>query len=306
MTSQDPEVAAMAALNSALKGLEPEARKRVLAWASQRFGNDPTASVMAQPEARPVVGDHADLPALYANAAPETEPERTLVGAYWFQVKMKQPDFDSQSVNTELKQMGHGVSNITRALDEIGADVLLAGHSTGGLVSALYAAEGERRAQVRALWLNSPFFDWRGGSAVQRKLRIASFLGRFFPFSNNPKAVLPAYVKSLHKNWDGEWEFDLALKPLNGFPAYFGWVKAIFEAHAKVHAGLSLDCPVLSTHSDEADIVLDWKQVARWSRTLGKNVSVLQFPGGLHDLVLSRSEIREEVFRQMFGWASTQ
>jgi len=52
--------------------------------------------------------------------------------------------------------------------------------------------------------------------------------------------------------------------------------------------------------------VLDWKQVARWSRTLGKNVSVLQFPGGLHDLVLSRSEIREEVFRQMFGWASTQ
>jgi len=200
------------------------------------------------------------------------------------------------------KDLAEYYGDITRALDEIGADVLLAGHSTGGLVSALYAAEGERRAQVRALWLNSPFFDWRGGSAVQRKLRIASFLGRYFPFSNNPKAVLPAYVKSLHRNWDGEWEFDLALKPLNGFPAYFGWVKAIFEAHAKVHAGLSLDCPVLSTHSDEADIVLDWKQVARWSRTLGKNVSVLQFPGGLHDLVLSRREIREEVFRQLFAW----
>jgi len=29
---------------------------------------------------------------------------------------------------------------------------------------------------------------------------------------------------------------------------------------------------------------------------------VLQFPGGLHDLVLSRSEIREEVFRQLFDW----
>jgi alpha-beta hydrolase superfamily lysophospholipase len=59
-------------------------------------------------------------------------------------------------------------------------------------------------------------------------------------------------------------------------------------------------------HSDEADIVLDWKQVSRWSRTLGSNVTVLSLPGGLHDLVLSRREIREEVFRQLFAWAATQ
>ena len=118
--------------------------------------------------------------------------------------------------------------------------------------------------------------------------------------------VLPAYVRSLHKNWDGEWDFDLTLKPLLGFPACFGWVRAIFEAHAKVHAGLSLACPVLSMHSDEADIILNWTHVSRWSHTLGNNVSVRQFPGGLHDLVLSRFEIREEVFRQLFAWASTQ
>jgi alpha-beta hydrolase superfamily lysophospholipase len=43
--------------------------------------------------------------------------------------------------------------------------------------------------------------------------------------------------------------------------------------------------------------------VARWSRTLGQAVTVLQFPGALHDLVLSRREIREEVFRQLFAWA---
>jgi alpha-beta hydrolase superfamily lysophospholipase len=109
-------------------------------------------------------------------------------------------------------------------------------------------------------------------------------------------------VKSIHKNWDGEWDFDLTLKPLLGFPAYFGWVRAIFEAHAKIHLGLALDCPVLSMHSDEADIVLDWKQVARWSRTLGNNVAVQQFPGGLHDLVLSRAPIRDSVFSHLFAW----
>ena len=79
---------------------------------------------------------------------------------------------------------------------------------------------------------------------------------------------------------------------------------AISAAQARVHSGLSIGCPVLAMHSDEADIVLDWRHIARWSRTLGKEVMVLQFPGGLHDLVLSRREIREEVFRQLFAWAA--
>ena len=198
------------------------------------------------------------------------------------------------------KEIAEYYYDITRALAEIDTEVLLAGHSTGGLICSLYAQEGGLRERVRALWLNSPFFDWK--DAHKGKLRIAQMLGWFSPFMNDPKAVLPAYVRSLHKNWDGEWDFDLALKPLMGFPAYFGWVRAVFAAHAKVHAGLGLAIPVLSMHSDEADIILDWRQVSRWSRTLGTNVSVLQFPGGLHDLVLSRAEIRDEVFSQLFAW----
>lgn len=202
------------------------------------------------------------------------------------------------------KDLSEYYGDITRALAEIEPGVLLAGHSTGGLLCSLYKHEGKLRDRVRALWLNSPFFEFNATGSRLVKLKIAKTLGKFFPFLNNPRAVLPAYVRSLHKNWHGEWQFDLALKPLLGFPAYFGWVKAIFEAHAKVHAGLSLDCPVLSMHSDEADIVLDWKQVSRWSRTLGKDVTVLQFPGGLHDLALSRTEIRDSVFNQLFVWAA--
>jgi len=201
------------------------------------------------------------------------------------------------------KDVAEYYGDITRALAEIDTDVLLAGHSTGGLICSLYKHEGELRDRVRALWLNSPFFDWRASGSRLTQLKIARDMAFFFPYMNNPKAVLPAYVQSLHKNWDGEWDFDLTLKPLMGFPAYFGWVRAIFAAHAKVHAGLALDCPVLSMHSDEADIILDWKQVSRWSHTLGGKVSVRQFPGGLHDLVLSRREIRDEVFTQLFAWA---
>jgi alpha-beta hydrolase superfamily lysophospholipase len=37
---------------------------------------------------------------------------------------------------------------------------------------------------------------------------------------------------------------------------------------------------------------------------LGPRASVLAFPGGLHDLVLSRGEIRDAVFRELFSWAA--
>jgi alpha-beta hydrolase superfamily lysophospholipase len=201
------------------------------------------------------------------------------------------------------KDLAEYHDDITRALEAIGSDVLLAGHSTGGLICSLYAHEGQLRSRIRSLWLNSPFLDWR--ESHKGRLRVAQLLGWFYPFLNDPKAVLPEYVRSLHRNWEGEWDFDLALKPEYGFPAYFGWVRAIFAAHAKVHAGLKLDIPVLSMHSDEADIVLAWKSIARWSRNLGPNVSVLAFPGGLHDLVLSRREIREEVFSQLFSWVAS-
>jgi alpha-beta hydrolase superfamily lysophospholipase len=84
---------------------------------------------------------------------------------------------------------------------------------------------------------------------------------------------------------------------------YYGWLGAIADAHARVHRGLDVRCPVLAMHSDEADIVLDWRHIARWSRTPGPDVTVLALPGAMHDLTLSRPEIREEVFTQLFAWA---
>src|SRR2546423_5908874 len=192
-------------------------------------------------------------------------------------------------------------ADITRAIEAIGAPVLLAGHSTGGLVCALYAHEGERRAEVRALWLNSAFFDWRLAAWRHTLVPFAAALGRHFPFLSDPTApLLPDYTEQLIA--DG-WEFDTRLKPVAGFPVYYGWVGAISDAQAKVRRGLAIACPVLSMHSDEADIVLDWRQIARWSRNLGRNVTVLAFPGAVHDLVLSRREGREEVFSQLFAWA---
>lgn len=191
-------------------------------------------------------------------------------------------------------------ADLDAALQAIGAPVLLAGHSAGGLLCSLYTHEGPRRGHVRALWLNSPFFAWRMPNAWWRfKLRLAVAIGRFFPYLANHKALHPGYTRSLRE----EWEFDIRLKPLLGLPVYYGWVGAVCEAQERAHRGLNLDCQVLSMHSDEADIVLDWRDIARWSRTLGPRVTVLAFPGGVHDLVLSTRGVREAVFSALFAWA---
>jgi len=195
-------------------------------------------------------------------------------------------------------------AEIGAAIDAIGAPVLLAGHSTGGLICSLYAAQGARRSEVRALWLNSPFFDWNVSPLRRAQLGMAALMGQAFPYLSDPKGLNAEYGRSLHREFGGEWDYDLRLKPLKGFPVYFGWVGAILAGHHRVHAGLEIGCPVLTMHSDESDIVLDWRHMAKWGRTLGPRASVLAFPGGLHDLVLSRGEVREAVFSTLFSWAA--
>ncbi len=205
------------------------------------------------------------------------------------------------------KSLAEYDEDITRAIELIdaeqgGAPLLFAGHSTGGLIGSLYAHGGARRGRIDALWLNSPFFEFRASPARRMLLEAAAQMGRVFPFLNEPKPVSSAYVESLHRRYGGEWDFDLRLKPREGFPAYYGWFAAVREAHLRVHAGLSIACPVLAMHSDAADTVLDAHDIARWSPRLGGRVTVKAVPGALHDLVLSRSGIREGVFDALFAW----
>ena len=197
------------------------------------------------------------------------------------------------------KSISEYYADLDHAIEAIGGPVLLAGHSTGGLICSVYAHEGARRDDVRALWLNSAFLDWRAPSSRLPFLHMAAATGRFLPFLHVPNPFPTTYQEMLLEKWD----FDTRLKPLRGFPLFYGWIAAISDAFAKVHRGLGLKIPVLSMHSDYGDIVLNWRHIAKWSRTLGDDVAVLQFPGAWHDLILSPGPIREEVFSQLFAWA---
>ncbi|MEP6833323.1 MAG: alpha/beta hydrolase [Gemmatimonas sp.] len=210
---------------------------------------------------------------------------------------------------------------LTQAIDIAIADghdsIVLYGHSTGGLIASLYANRGERRAQLSAVVLNSPFFEF-AISAVQRlMLSIALLLGGIAPWLSDPKGLPPHYGESIHKSKRGEWEYDLRWKPIRGFPTYFGWARAIRNAHKELHVGLSIQQPVLVLHSDASgtggskqwndsfftrDIVLNVRDMRKYSGGLGVHVTRTEIPGAIHDIMLSHAPVRQHALQQMVQW----
>ena len=42
-----------------------------------------------------------------------------------------------------------------------------------------------------------------------------------------PREVSGGYARSLHRDYFGEWDFDLAWKPEASWPVYAGWIRAV-------------------------------------------------------------------------------
>ncbi|WP_236051461.1 alpha/beta hydrolase [Nonomuraea cypriaca] len=215
-----------------------------------------------------------------------------------------------RSVTDYFPEIDEAVRLIKRDHDELTINA----HSTGGLVAALWADRVRGRGLVQGLALNSPFFDLN----VSAPLRVAADLLKT-PLSYTrrvlPLGVSTVYGQSLHRSEQGEWEYDLELKPLSGFSVHAMWLAAIRRAQRRLHAGLAVDVPVLVLASAtglrvrdfvpearSADVVLDPQQIARWSSSVGPHVTCVRIADGLHDLVLSAEPARKQVFAELDRW----
>jgi hypothetical protein len=56
---------------------------------------------------------------LFDAANPRTDPERAEVAAFWFQVIQNNSSWQSQTLNNALKDLGHGLGNVTDALNSL-------------------------------------------------------------------------------------------------------------------------------------------------------------------------------------------
>jgi alpha-beta hydrolase superfamily lysophospholipase len=197
--------------------------------------------------------------------------------------------------------------------------LLINGHSTGGLVAALWASRQAGRGLVDGLFLNSPFLAMPASAAV-RTLGAPALdaLGRFAATRKLPAPLNPHYVHSLHRDHRGEWDFDLTLKPAEGFPLYAGWLAAIQRGHRQVRRGLGIDCPVLLMASTASTVTNKWDpallrtdavlradDIAALGPRLGRHVTTVRIEDGMHDLVLSGPAAREQVFGELNRWISS-
>lgn len=107
-------------------GDDSKARARVLRWAAELYGvgsigDAPPVGVPTSPEAQRSEEEEGfdDLADLFDAAGPQTDADRALVVGYWLTVREGKGDFTSRSVNSELKNLGYGVTNITSAFSSL-------------------------------------------------------------------------------------------------------------------------------------------------------------------------------------------
>ncbi len=194
--------------------------------------------------------------------------------------------------------------------------VVLMGHSTGGLITSLWAHERRDSDLIDALVLNSPWLDVVEPRPVRQLVR---FLGKVAPMSKIRGGLGDAYGSSIHSSRNGEWDFDLKWKPLDGFPVLAGWIRAILIAQEKLQGGLGVRVPVLVLHSDKsmlnarewsedvskADAVLDVAGMRRYGPKIGSSVKVVEIKAGMHDLFLSAEPVRVAALAEVDAFLKT-
>jgi len=203
---------------------------------------------------------------------------------------------------------------VIRTAHGTAARLLVMGHSTGGLVTVLWA--DRRPGDVAAMVLNSPWLELQGSSVLRHVSTPA--IRQLATFQ--PKAALPNidpgyYARSNRVEHGGEWAYDETWRPTPSFPVRAGWLHAITAGHATVAKGLNIEAPILTLASTRslisprwseemrsADVVLDVELVARRAVQLGPVVTVVRIPGGLHDLTLSAPPVRARVYAEIDRW----
>jgi hypothetical protein len=122
--SEFDELDAMKKIAAALDPLDDAARARALQWASARFRSTRSVTSFDQspsrgfevPNGSSVSNEYGSFAELFDAANPISERDKALVAAYWTQVREDVSAFPAQSLNTLLKDLGHGIGNITEAL----------------------------------------------------------------------------------------------------------------------------------------------------------------------------------------------
>jgi alpha-beta hydrolase superfamily lysophospholipase len=226
-----------------------------------------------------------------------------------------------------IEQYGQDLDIALATIKQDGADqVIILGHSTGGLVVSTYLAQPyaltEREShynkafpKVVGLMLNSPFLALPFPPAV---LNFVSWpvriLVSLLPFSYLRAKKINIYSKSLHTIYGGEWDYRLDWKPSQGFDLSFHWLREVIVAQRNL-ANQRLNIPTLMCHSEistigkrtvkeiqQGDGVLDVNSMQQAAKKTFAHLTQVSIPQGFHDLYLSHQPARTAYLSAMTQW----
>jgi alpha-beta hydrolase superfamily lysophospholipase len=214
---------------------------------------------------------------------------------------------------TDLDDYGLELGAAADVIAEDHDQLVLMGHSTGGLITSLWA--GKNSGRIDGLILNAPWLDLQG-LAMVRTLGspVIEALGGRLPTSvlRLPESGFTA--RALHSSMGGEWDYDLHLKTASA-PIRVGWLRAILLGHQRVAAGLHIEPPILvlaSSASELArrwheglrtvDTVLDVDKITRRATQLGRCVTIVRVDEALHDVILSAPNVRKVAMDEISRW----
>ncbi|AZA09027.1 alpha/beta hydrolase [Corynebacterium pseudopelargi] len=196
-------------------------------------------------------------------------------------------------------------------------------HSTGGLIAALWmdelrGSDQPTHSAIPALILNSPWLDMQFPPLMVKALRgvLHSRLGNRMLRGGFGGKLPSNYGRSLHASAEGEWHYDLHLKPIRGHKKYPAWIKAVDASQQRIHAGaVDVGVPVLTLHAKRsffhtrfaeqakrADTVLDVEQIRRRAPLLGQDVTVVAIDNAVHDVFLSSDKPRNDAIQACLKW----
>ena len=199
-------------------------------------------------------------------------------------------------------------------------------HSTGGLIAPVWLdylrrEKPDLHAHCAALVLNSPWLELPVPDRVAKLARpVLAGVGKLLPRLPFPGGVMDIYGRSLHKNYDGEWDVDLRFKPLESFKKHMGWIRAIITAQQSIHRDeINAGVPVLTLSSTQsavgtsvmdkahqADIILLVEHMWKWAPNLSAQVSLAPLDGAMHDVFLSRPKVRANALETTHNWLQQQ
>jgi alpha-beta hydrolase superfamily lysophospholipase len=226
---------------------------------------------------------------------------------------------ENQKFNN-VRDINEYYPDLDKALEQIRNEghnlVLLSGHSTGGLIVTVYAGDHPESRLFHAVYVNSPNYAFNNNFLLRKIiLPLVSGIGKKKPDKLINGGFSPFYGPSLHKDDHGEWEYLLGWKPHVAPLVNFGFVRAIHLAQNKVRHGLKINVPVLIMHSSKSlyekqwsarmftgDVILNVRHIRKNARNIQGDVTIQDFDGGMHDLILSPEPVREKVYQNLFEW----